>query len=167
MDSLFSCGGAVQWDNMSSVLIIEDEQGLSEAAAARLEQLLKNNPEERLILPAKYNLFKIYQIIAPAKAELMKQQILSEYPTSRYAEIVKNPSVEITDEANPEIVYNALYKKFENNQIREVLAEVDAQINRFTGEEAVSKFELLKAKVIGRLQGLEEYKKALNFVALT
>ena len=31
----------------------------------------------------------------------MKQQILSEYPTSRYAEIVKNPSVEITDEANP------------------------------------------------------------------
>jgi len=148
-------------------IIYKEKFRENELAAARLEQLLKNNPEERLILPAKYNLFKIYQIIAPAKAELMKQQILSEYPTSRYAEIVKNPSVEITDEANPEIVYNALYKKFENNQIREVLAEVDAQINRFTGEEAVSKFELLKAKVIGRLQGLEEYKKALNFVALT
>lgn len=148
-------------------IIYKEKFRENELAAARLEQLLKNNPEERLILPAKYNLFKIYQILAPAKAELMKQQILSEYPTSRYAEIVKNPSVEITDEANPEIVYNALYKKFENNQIREVLAEVDAQINRFTGEEAVSKFELLKAKVIGRLQGLEEYKKALNFVALT
>ena len=40
-------------------------------------------------------------------------------------------------------------------------------INRFTGEESVAKFELLKAKVVGRLQGLEEYKKALNYVALT
>ncbi len=148
-------------------LIYKEKFRENELAAARLEQLLKNNPEERLILPAKYNLFKIYQVIAPAKAELMRQQILSEYPTSRYAEIIKNPSVEITDEANPEIVYNALYKKFENNQIREVFAEVDSLINRFTGEEAVSKFELLKAKVVGKLHGLDEYKKALNFVALT
>ena len=63
-------------------------------AASRLEQLLKNNPEERLVLPAKYNLYKIYQIIAPAKADQMKAQILNEYPTSRYAEIIRNPSVE-------------------------------------------------------------------------
>ncbi len=51
-----------------------------ELAASRLEQLLKTIREERLILPAKYNLFKIYQIISPAKAELMKQQIITEYP---------------------------------------------------------------------------------------
>ena len=136
-------------------------------AASRLEQLLKNNPEERLILPAKYNLYKIYQIISPTKAELMKQQILTEYPNSRYAEIVKNPSVEIADETNPEAVYYTMFKKFENNQIREVSGEIDEIINRFTGEESVAKFELLKAKTIGRLQGLEDYKKALNFVALT
>ncbi len=138
-----------------------------ELAASRLEQLLKNNPEERLILPAKYNLFKIYQIISPAKAELMKQQIITEYPNSRYAEIVKNPSVAIEDDANPETVFYAVYKKFENNQVREVSDEIDALINRFTGEESVAKFEMLKARVVGRLQGLDEYKKALNFVALS
>ena len=138
-----------------------------ELAASRLEQLLKNNPEERLILPAKYNLYKIYQEIAPSKAAAMKQQILNEYPTSRYAEIIKNPSIEIADESNPEAVYYAIYKKFESNQIREVAAEIDELINRFTGDEAVAKFELLKAKNIGRLQGLDEYKKTLNYVALT
>jgi tetratricopeptide (TPR) repeat protein len=148
-------------------LIYKEKFRENELAASRLEQLLKNNPEERLILPAKYNLYKIYQIISPAKAELIKQQILAEYPTSRYAEIVKNPTIEIADETNPEAVFKTMYKKFENNQIREVSGEIDEIINRFTGEESVAKFELLKAKVIGRLQGLDEYKKALNFVALT
>lgn len=148
-------------------IIYKEKFKENELAASRLEQLLKNNPEERLVLPAKYNLYKIYQIIAPAKAEQLKQQIIAEYPNSRYAEIIKNPSIEITDEANPELVYNTLYKKLENNQLREVYTEVDELINRFTGEESVAKFELLKAKVVGRLQGLDEYKKGLNYVALT
>ena len=148
-------------------LIYKEKFRENELAASRLEQLLKNNPEERLVLPAKYNLYKIYQIISPAKAELMKQQILAEYPTSRYAEIIKNPTIEITDESNPEAVFYNVFKRFENNQIREVSAEIDEIINRFTGEDAVAKFELLKAKVVGRLQGLEDYKKGLNFVALT
>jgi tetratricopeptide (TPR) repeat protein len=148
-------------------IIYKEKFKENELAAARFEQLLKNNPEERLVLPAKYNLYKIYQIIAPAKAEQLKQQIIAEYPNSRYAEIIKNPSIEITDEANPELVYNTLYKKLENNQLREVYTEVDELINRFTGEESVAKFELLKAKVVGRLLGLDEYKKALNYVALT
>ena len=138
-----------------------------ELAASRLEQLLKNSPEERLILPAKYNLFKIYQVISPVKAEFVKQQILAEYPNSRYAEIVRNPSVAIEDETNPETVYYATFKRFENNQVREVAQEIDELINRFTGEESVAKFEMLKARVAGRLQGLDEYKKGLNFVALS
>ena len=148
-------------------IIYKEKFKENELAAARFEQLLKNNPEERLVLPAKYNLYKIYQIINPAKAEQLKQQIIAEYPNSRYAEIIKNPSIEITDEANPELVYKTLYKKLENNQLREVYSEVDELINRFTGEESVAKFELLKAKVVGRLQGLDEYKKVLNYVALT
>ena len=148
-------------------LIYKEKFKENELAAARFEQLLKNNPEERLVLPAKYNLYKIYQIIAPAKAEQMKAQILNEYPTSRYAEIIRNPSVEVTDESNPELVYNALYKKVERGELREVFSEIDAVIQRFTGEEVAAKFELLKAKLIARLEGLESYKKALNFVALT
>ena len=148
-------------------LIYKEKFKEYELAALRLEQLLKNNPEERLILPAKYNLFKIYQIISPAKAEIMKQQILAEYPNSRYAEIVRNPSVAIEDDTNPEAVYYATFKRFENNQIREVAQEIDELISRFTGEESVAKFEMLKARIAGRLQGLEEYKKGLNYVALS
>ncbi len=148
-------------------IIYKEKFKENELAASRLEQLLKNNPEERLVLPAKYNLYKIYQIIAPGKAEQMRAQILSEYPTSRYAEIIRNPSTVVTDESNPELAYNVLYKRFEKGELRELFSEIDDIIQRFTGEETVAKFELLKAKLVARLEGIEAYKKALNYVALT
>ncbi|MQP25091.1 gliding motility protein [Flavobacterium sp. LMO8] len=148
-------------------LIYKEKFKEYQLAASRLEQLLKNKPEERLVLPAMYNLCKIYQQISPSKAAEMKQQILAQYPDSRYAQILNNPEVEITDNDNPEIVFNTLYKKFENNQVREVFAEVDEAIFKFAGEESLPKFEMLKAKTLARLKGVEEYKKALNFVALT
>ncbi|AWH84468.1 gliding motility protein [Flavobacterium album] len=136
-------------------------------AADKLEKLLVNNPEERLILPAKYNLYKIYQIIDPSKADKYKQQVLDEYPDSRYAEIIKNPGMDAVNNASPEAVYASVYKKYEEGKTREVIALLETNIETYTGEEIVSKFELLKARIVGRLQGLEEYKKSLNFVALT
>ncbi len=136
-------------------------------AADKLEKLLVSNPEERLVLPAKYNLYKIYQIIDPAKADIYKQQVLSEYPDSRYAEIIKNPTLETVNNESPEAVYAGVYKKYEQGQPREVYALLEKHIETYTAEEIVSKFELLKARVTGRLQGLEEYKRSLNYVALT
>ncbi len=135
-------------------------------AADKLEKLLVNNPEERLILPSKYNLYKIYQIINPERAEIYKQQILTEYPDSRYAEIIRNPTLDADDSQSPEAVYAALFKKYENGELRESDALVKEYIDRYTGEPIVSKFELLKASIDGRLQGVEEYKKTLNYVAL-
>jgi hypothetical protein len=43
-------------------------------------QLLQNSPEEKLILPAMYNLYKIYQITNSSKAEAMKDRINSQFP---------------------------------------------------------------------------------------
>ncbi len=137
-----------------------------ELAASKFEKLLKNQPEERLILPSKYNLFKIYEIIGSPKANDLKQQIIAEYPNSRYAQIIQNPNQENEDNQSPEAVYAALFKKFENGEIRESYAEVNQAIDTYTGDEIVPKFELLKAKISARLKGVEEYKKILNFVAL-
>ena len=136
-------------------------------AAVKFEGLLKNSPEERLILPSKYNLYKIYMIIDPSKAEAYKQQVLTEYPDSRYAEMIRNPASDNLVNGTPEAIYAALYKKYQSGDVREAAIQTETYIDTFTGEEIVSKFELLKARITGRLQGLEEYKKALNYVALT
>ncbi|CAM4124548.1 gliding motility protein [Flavobacterium antarcticum] len=137
-------------------------------AAEKLEKLLDNEPEERLILPSMYNLFKIYEIINPSKAMAMKQQILAKYPDSRYAQIISNDGLNAEQMSQtPEAKYEGLYKKYENNTNVALLQEVEAAIDLYTGDEIVSKFELLKANIVGKLKGVEEYKTALNYVALT
>ena len=136
-------------------------------AAVKLEKLLLNNPEERLILPSMYNLFKIYQIINPEKALVMKQQILAKYPDSRYAQIISNDGLNAEQlSQTPEAKYESLYDKYQDNTNVSLLNEVDVAIDEYTGDEIASKLELLKANIVGKLKGVEEYKTALNFVAL-
>ena len=135
-------------------------------AADKLEKLLTNNPEERLVLPSLYNLYKIYEIIDKDKALAMKDRIISQYPDSRYAQILGNTNPDNIDRLSPEIAYDNLYKRYETGDYKNVLADTEAAIDQFTGDEMASKFELLKAHTIGKLRGLGEYRKALNFVAL-
>ncbi|WP_290876959.1 tetratricopeptide repeat protein [Flavobacterium sp.] len=136
-------------------------------AADKLEQLLKNNPEERLVLPSMYHLYKVYEIIDKDKAAAMKSQIISMYPNSRYAQILANPNSQMAESGDsPKSVYENLYESYQNHEYKTVLAEINGAIDRFTGDEIVPKLELLKANLIGKLSGLEEYGKALNFVAL-
>ncbi len=136
-------------------------------AAEKLEKLLDNKPEERLVLPAMYNLFKIYEIINPSKALAMKAKIIAQYPDSRYAQIISNTSDANKLNTTPEVAYDALYKEYEKGMYREVLPKTEVAIEQFTGEEMLPKFELLKANLLGKLKGLVEFKKALNYVALT
>jgi len=136
---------------------------------SRFEDLLQNDPEERLILPSKYNLYKIYTELGMSnKAEAMKNDIVSNYPDSRYAEIILNPQSELSkDENSPEFIYTNLYKKFENEEYAEVITESNIQIKRLEGDDFLPKFEILKASAKGRLYGFEEYKKGIDYIALT
>ncbi|MRT15475.1 hypothetical protein F3C99_00710 [Vitellibacter sp. q18] len=137
-------------------------------AANRLEKLLTYNPEERLVVPAKYNLVKIYEILEnPSKADQYRNDVLSNHADTRYAEILRNPNSQLpTDESSPEFKYKELYKEFEAGKYAEVIQKSDAYILTYNGNDIVPKFEMLKATAIGRQQGYEAYKKALNFVSL-
>lgn len=135
-------------------------------ASNKLEQLLQQNPEEKLVLPSMYNLYKIYQITDVAKAEEMKNRISSQYPDSRYAQIInnKNPNT-ITESESTEAEYNKWYKSYQDEQFVILLEKIDGLIIQYYGDEIVPKYELLKANTIGKLRGLEAYKKAMLFVA--
>jgi tetratricopeptide (TPR) repeat protein len=135
-------------------------------ASTKLEQLLTYNPEEKLILPTKYNLYKIYQITNSPKAEALKNEITTQYPNSRYANIVSNSnSINETLGETPEGEYIKLYRLYEEEYFASVLNKVDGLIDNFSGEPIVSKFELLKAYSIGKLYGLDAYKGAVRYVA--
>lgn len=137
-----------------------------ELASTKLEKLLQNNPDEKLVLPTKYHLYKIYQITNPEKAAAMKNSITTDYPNSRYAQIIGNTNQDTAAIADtPENVYDALYKKFSNQDYNAVLTEIEPLIVQFSAEDIVTKFELLKANTLGKLNGVVAYKQALQYVA--
>ncbi|MBT8210087.1 MAG: hypothetical protein KJP14_06120, partial [Eudoraea sp.] len=119
------------------------------------------------ILPSKYNLYKIYDEAKSPLAAAMKERILKEHPDSRYAMILLNPQAVLTEATDsPEARYVQLYEKFKNQEFLQVITGAEHQINQFAGDPVVPKFEMLKANAIGRLQGFEDFKEALNYVAL-
>ncbi|TSE05972.1 tetratricopeptide repeat protein [Aquimarina algiphila] len=135
----------------------------------KLENLLQSNPEERLIIPSKYNLYKIYLLQGNiTKSNTYKQDIINNHSESRYAKILQNPDATLEDDKNsPKSMYNRLYHDFQKQKYAEVIKESDVLITKFGGDdEFLPKFELLKAQAVGRYRGFEAYKEALNYVSL-
>ncbi len=148
-------------------IIYKDKFKEYELAQSKLENLLESNPEERLVLPAMYNLYKIYEILGSDKMNSMKSQITSKYPDSRYAYVINNPNSDMALEGSPDLAYKEMFRIYESGDYRMLLEEIEPLIEQYSGEEIIAKLEFLKANATGNLKGLEQYKKALNYVALT
>ena len=150
-------------------LIYKEKFKEYELAKSKFEALLKNNPEDRLILPSKYNLYKIYAELGQTnEAAIAKNDIISNFPESRYAIILKSPDLVVLEDKNsPESIYKNVYEKQEKQEYAKVISECDKYITAFDGDPIVPKFELLKATALGRLYGLEAYSKAINYIAVT
>ncbi|WP_019037160.1 hypothetical protein [Psychroflexus tropicus] len=137
-------------------------------AIDKLTSLLKSNPEKRLILPSKYYLYKIYlELEDQQKANYWKNEILNQHSDSRYASILRNPEAYKSNANNPQNVYKRLYNEYKSGQYQAVLSEIELHTQVFIGNSIVPKLELLKARVLAKLEGADAYKEALNYVALT
>jgi len=137
-------------------------------ASGKLEKVLRSEPEERLVLPSKYNLYKIYEAEGSPLLASMREDILQNHGTSRYAEIILNPSAVLEDDSDgPDARYGRLFKQYKNQEFLATITGAEENITRYTGDPIVPKFEMLKANAIGRLNGFEQFKEALNYVALT
>lgn len=138
-------------------------------AATKFEYLLKNKPEAKYVMPAKYNLFKIYQSNGNMlREDKVRKDILENHPDSRYAQIVKNPLEVSKEEAsNVEKIYSSIYKAFENQDYDIVLNKLDQQIQQLKGDPIVAKFQLLKAYALGKSKGVKAMSELLNYITLT
>ncbi|MGL4383734.1 MAG: tetratricopeptide repeat protein, partial [Flavobacterium sp.] len=139
-----------------------------ELASTKLEQLLSFHPDVKLIPPTQYNLYKIYEITNKAKAAAVKNAITAQFPDSRYAKIINDPTFDgAKDKDSPENKYKECYEWFKDEKFAAVIARCNTMINQLTGEEIVAKFELLKANALAKTKGLPAYKEAMQYVADT
>ncbi|GAK95877.1 TPR domain protein [Nonlabens tegetincola] len=151
-------------------VIYKEKFKRNDLAIDRFTRLLDFEPVEKLELPALYNLYLIYKEDSKTpnaqKASLYKNKIISEYPDSRYAELLRNPESKLDNSETPLAVYNRLYKMYEAEQYDQVIALVPEYVKIFNGDEIVPRLELLKAFASGRLYGFQAYKRGIDYVAL-
>ncbi len=150
-------------------LIYKEQFKEFEMAAVDFELFLKNNPSANLILPTKYHLYKTYANFNTALSNKYRDEIVNDYPESRYAEIIKNPNSILNfgkDEESPEYIYKSAYVCFEENDYDYALSTVNDALKNFKGLEIEAKFELLKAFLLLKTEGEKAFIDKLNFVII-
>ncbi|MFS1520121.1 gliding motility protein [Flavobacterium covae] len=145
-------------------LIYKEKFFENKVAEERFERLLANKPEERFILPAKYNLFRLYEISDTEKAQKLKADIIENYPNTRYAQLVNGQISENTDPEAPAEVYKNCLSMSDNQEYKAALEKINQSIELFSGDPLLPKFELLKALLNGKLLGLNAYREGIQKV---
>lgn len=125
-----------------------------EQAKKTFEKLISKYDTCRYVLPACYQLYKIYQEERnDERAEYYKNKILKEFPSSEYAQIILNPDYfkEIINErSKAEESYKTTYRLYEEGQYSSVIAGCEAADLRFPKSHLAPKFHFLRALAIGK-----------------
>jgi len=170
--------GEVILDSLSNVrsdayynlgLIYKEQFKEYELAANNFEYFLKNDPTDNLILPAKYHLYKCYAFFNEDLSNKYRDEIVREYPDSRYSEIILNPKnvlASVNDEDSPENIYKNAYVCYEDKDYEYALESINEAIDNIKGTEIEPKFELLKAYILFRLEGEEAFVEKLNVLII-
>lgn len=130
-------------------------------AINRFNSLLAANPPMHYIPPTLYHMYELYNDNPTEQSEL-RSRILAEYPESDYAKIIQNPEVLAQTFTANQAAISAAKEKFKNQEFKAVIEESERFIPRLRNKELQAAWALLRATALGRLDGLEAYKKALT-----
>ena len=146
-------------------LAYKEQFGAYPQAKDRLQILLSFDTEYNL--PSLYHLYQIELETAGGHAETFKNRIIKEYPDSQYAIILQNPEAIKEALSRFEERYNVLENRFKSQAFEEVIDECFTAILSLQDETLRSRFALLRAHAIGRLDGMTAYQTALSEVAIS
>jgi tetratricopeptide (TPR) repeat protein len=128
-----------------------------EKSVEAFETLFNRYPDNDFLLQSYYYLYRIYTEEEDfAKAEQYKNLILSKFPDSDYAKIIKDPDYyqKIDSLAGlEEKYYSQTFKAFQEGRFPEVIHAADSAIKRFQDKSLYPKFAYLRAIAIGKTQG--------------
>ena len=141
-------------------------------AKERLERVASLKPAKELILPINWHLYQIYSNSGDSqKSEKHKNVILTQYPDTKFAQIIQNPNTKFEEEevaiTELEKSYKEMYYLYKDNKFEEVITKIEGFLPNIQNSELLPKFELLKAFAIGKFKDKEAYKTALEFVAVS
>lgn len=142
----------------------------AKTATATLEHLVSTPPKnEETNAQALYQIYRINNKVENvAKADEYKNQILSKYPNSIYAEYILNPEFNYVTPTTQEALdyYQETYALYKDKDYKEVKSRTAVAIEKWPSEIIIAKFSLLNALAIGASEDKESFKNALELVTI-
>jgi tetratricopeptide (TPR) repeat protein len=130
-------------------------------AVATFEQLLNRYPNT-LQKPEIYYLLHLSNEQL-AKTSDWKEKLLIEFPNTSYARLVgRSASQTSGSETQAVAAYTQIYDLYKGNNPTEALARAANALNTFAGTQLEDKLALLRVILIGKVQGADPYRQALN-----
>ena len=132
-------------------------------ANTKLTLLLSKNPPKDIEAPTLYHLFKINQKLDTSLSNVYKKKILNDFKGTAFEKILNSPDIsKIAKGEGPQIIYKDLLALYKEGQLIKFLALSEKSEILFSGSEIEPKFNLLKANVMGKLDGIKIWGEELN-----
>lgn len=135
------------------------------------EEMLTRFPDNKYKLPVYYDLYRMYtQTGNTERAEYYKNILLTNYPNTEYALLIKDPDKyrRQQEASRQEILklYTATLTSYKAANYAEVLNDCEQIDSLYPGNSEMPKFAFLEAGAIGHAQGIDAYKNALEKVII-
>jgi tetratricopeptide (TPR) repeat protein len=140
-------------------------------AILAFEDLNNRYTDHKHRLSAYYQLYRLYAAERnQAQSDFYKEKLLSEYPNSEYAKLIKNPKY--AEERNSqrsevEKVYTSTFDAFSAGDYNTAYQQSTEAFTKFGKTDFTPKFEFIRAMSAGRLKGIDTLEAGLKeFVVL-
>lgn len=137
-------------------------------AIGAYEELNKRYPSNKYKPSTYYQLYRIYTSTRnQALADNYKNKLLSEYPNSEYAQIIKNPNYAAeknSQKGEVELFYTETYTDYSNGDFAQAYAKSRDAAAKFGKNDFSGKFAFINALCIGKLKGADSLEMALKKV---
>lgn len=135
---------------------------------ATFEELNTRFPANKYLLNTYYTMYRIYQDAKnEPKAEYYKEKILTEFPDSEFALLIRNPKY--IDERNSqksevEAFYAEVYQSYHDNNYSQALAQAREGLNKFGKNDYRPKFEFIKSLSLGKTRSVDSMELNLKLL---
>lgn len=135
-------------------------------AIASFEDLNNRYPEHKYRLSCYYHLYRLYMAEKnQSRSDFYKEKLLSEYPNSEYAKLIKNPKY--AEERNAqrsevEKFYENTFTTYSGGEYAQALALCNEANNKFGKTDFTPKFEFVRSMCLGKTAGIDSLESALS-----
>jgi len=150
--------------------IYKEELNNTRKALATFEELNQRYPNNKYLLNTYYVLYRIYLGEKNNdKAEYYKQKLLTEFPDSEFALLIKNPNY--AEERNAkrsevEAFYAKAYSAYRKENFSEAISLSNEGIFKFGKNDYLPKFEFIKALSLGKSKSIDSMEVGLKLLVV-